>query len=102
MGYDRLREAFHGKPEVDLHPGEEVTSTLLRRTDLSVEAPNPRKPEGSQGLDTDDHDNARALVKHPHDHQLAAGGHLGPFQLVTTVTPSVAHGAGQLGHRPPA
>ena len=38
----------------------------------------------------------RALVKHPHDRRLAAGGHLGPFQLVITVTPSVAHGAGQL------
>jgi hypothetical protein len=44
----------------------------------------------------------RALVKHPHDRRLAAGGHLGPFQLVITITPSVAHGAGQLGHRPPA
>ena len=43
----------------------------------------------------------RALVKHPHDRRLAARGHLGPFQLVITVTPSVAHGAGQLGHRPP-
>jgi hypothetical protein len=44
----------------------------------------------------------RALVKHPHDRRLAAGRHLGPFELVITVTPSVAHGAGQLGHRPPA
>jgi hypothetical protein len=36
----------------------------------------------------------RALVKHLHDRRLAAGGHLGAFQLVITVTPSVAHGAG--------
>ena len=47
-------------------PGEKVTSTLAKEeVDLSVEAPNPRKPEGSQGLDADDHDNHARVGQAP-------------------------------------
>src|SRR5436309_11811652 len=61
VGCDQLRSGAHGKPEVDLHPRREGDlHSAKEEVDLSVEAPNPRKPEGSQGLDADDHDNHAA------------------------------------------
>jgi hypothetical protein len=52
------RRSISSRREGDLHSAKE-------EVDLSVEAPNPRKPEGSQGLDTDDHDNRARVGQAP-------------------------------------